>query len=96
MTSFDEIRAQFPILERDVHGKPLVYLDSAASAQKPLSVLKAMDDVYRGHYANVHRGLHMLSEESTDAYESTRAKVASLINAPSPDEVVFTSGRPCR
>lgn len=92
MTSFDEIRAQFPILERDVHGKPLVYLDSAASAQKPLSVLKAMDDVYRGYYANVHRGLHMLSEESTDAYEATRAKVASLINAPSPDEVVFTSG----
>jgi len=92
MTSFDEIRAQFPILERDVHGKPLVYLDSAASAQKPLSVLKAMDDVYRGYYANVHRGLHMLSEESTDAYEATRAKVASLISAPSPDEVVFTSG----
>ena len=92
MTSFDEIRAQFPILERDVHGKPLVYLDSAASAQKPLSVLKAMDDVYRVYYANVHRGLHMLSEESTDAYEATRAKVASLINAPSPDEVVFTSG----
>ena len=92
MTSFDEMRAQFPILSREVHGKPLVYLDSAASAQKPLSVLKAMDDVYQGHYANVHRGLHMLSEESTDAYEATRGKVASLINAPSPEEVVFTSG----
>ena len=92
MTSFDAVRSQFPILNREVHGKPLIYLDSAASSQKPQSVLDAMDNVYQHHYANVHRGLHMLSEESTDAYEATRKKVQGLINAPSKDEVVFTSG----
>lgn len=86
------IRDDFPILSRQVHGHPLVYLDSAASAQKPDHVINAMMDVYRGHYANVHRGLHVLSEESTDAYEATRKKVAGLINAPSADEVVLTSG----
>jgi cysteine desulfurase/selenocysteine lyase len=89
----DHIRAQFPILERKIHdGKDLVYLDSAASAQKPRCVLDAMSHVYETHYANVHRGLHKLSEESTEAYENTRGKVAGLINAPSPDEIVLTSG----
>lgn len=86
------IRDEFPILGREIHGKPLVYLDSAASAQKPRAVLDAMMDCQTGHYANVHRGLHTLSEEATDAYEATRQKVADLINAPSPDEVVFTAG----
>ena len=86
------IRDHFPILDREVHGHKLVFLDSAASAQKPREVLDAMNDCLTGHYANVHRGLHQLSEEATDAYENTRAKVAGLINAPSPDEVVFTSG----
>lgn len=86
------IRDDFPILSREVHGQPLVYLDSAASAQKPEYVINAMTDVYYGHYANVHRGLHVLSEESTDAYERTRQKVAGLINAPSADEVILTSG----
>ena len=86
------IRDHFPILDREVHGHKLVFLDSAASAQKPREVLDAMNDCLTGHYANVHRGLHQLSEEATDAYENTRAKFAGLINAPSPDEVVFTSG----
>lgn len=92
MKSFDEIRQQFPILNQEVHGQPLAYLDSAASSQKPQSVLNAIEAAYSETYANVHRGLHYLSEASTDAYESTRAKVAGLINAPSPDEVIFTSG----
>ncbi|MGC6484138.1 MAG: cysteine desulfurase [Candidatus Puniceispirillales bacterium] len=88
----DHIRSQFPILNREVHGQKLTFLDSAASAQKPRQVLDAMNHVHETHYANVHRGLHMLSEESTDAYEAVRGKVAGLINAPSSDEVVFTSG----
>jgi cysteine desulfurase/selenocysteine lyase len=75
-----------------VHGKPLVYLDSAASAQKPQCVLDALSSAYSETYANVHRGLHYLSEASTDAYEAVRGKVASLINATDPAEVVFTSG----
>ena len=92
MTSLDAIRDQFPILNRAVHDQPLVFLDSAASSQKPQCVLDAMSHVYAHHYANVHRGLHKLSEESTDAYEATRGKVKALINAPSAQEVVFTSG----
>jgi len=86
------IRDDFPILSREVHGYPLVYLDSAASAQKPAYVINAMTEVYEEYYANVHRGLHVLSEQSTDAYEATRNKVAGLINAPSADEVILTSG----
>ena len=91
-TDLDHIRDRFPILTREVHGNPLVFLDSAASAQKPVEVLNAMRHVHEHHYANVHRGLHALSEESTDAYEAVRGKVAGLINAPSHEEVVFTSG----
>ncbi|MBL8557530.1 MAG: cysteine desulfurase [Hyphomonadaceae bacterium] len=92
--SFDvaAARASFPILSRAVHGKPLVYLDSAASAQKPQAVIDAMTALMRGAYANVHRGLHALANESTDVYESARASVARFINAPSPDTVVFTKG----
>ena len=83
------IQADFPILKRQVHGKRLVYLDSAASAQKPQSVLDAMDRTYRESYANVHRGVYTIAEESTAAYEGARAKVAGLLNAPT-DEIVFT------
>jgi cysteine desulfurase/selenocysteine lyase len=91
--TLEQVRSEFPILDREIHdGQPLVYLDSAASAQKPKVVLDAMNTAYTGYYANVHRGLHKLSEESTDAYEAVRAKVASLINAPSPEEVIFTPG----
>ncbi len=87
----EAIRAQFPILQETVHGKPLVFLDSAASAMKPNAVIDAMADTMRTQYANVHRGLHWMSERTTDAYEGTRDAVARLLNAPSRDEIVFTA-----
>ncbi|MBI1187280.1 MAG: SufS family cysteine desulfurase [Alphaproteobacteria bacterium] len=86
------VRAHFPILSRQVHGKPLVYLDSAASAQKPEAVIDAMAGAMRTSYANVHRGIHALANETTQAYEAARAKAARLINAPSPETIVFTKG----
>jgi len=85
----EAIRAQFPILQRTVHGKPLIYLDSAASAQKPDAVLDAMMGLARTSYANVHRGLHTLANETTEAYEKARETVAKFINA-EPTEVVWT------
>jgi len=88
----DKIRADFPILSRQVNGKPLVYLDSAASAQKPNQVIEALVSAYQDTYSNVHRGLHFLSEASTDAYESVRGKVARFIGAASGDEIVLTAG----
>lgn len=94
MTAFDiaAIRAQFPILKRRVNGHPLVYLDNAASAQKPDAVIDAMSDAMRHSYANVHRGIHTLANETTQAYESARESVRRLINAETVDQVVFTSG----
>ncbi len=87
----DAIRKDFPILQRVLHdGKPLVYLDSAATSQKPRQVLDAMNAYYEQHNANVHRGVHTLAEEATALYEGARDKVASFINAPSRDEVIFT------
>ena len=87
----EAVRTDFPILERRVHGKPLVYLDSAASAQKPKAVIEAMTHAMEHSYANVHRGLHTLANETTEAYEGARRKVAGFIGA-SPDEIVFTKG----
>ena len=87
-----KVRADFPILAREVHGKPLVYLDSAASAQKPRQVIDALNRVYSHEYANVHRGAYYLSETATAAYEAAREKVRGFINAPSIKEVVFTKG----
>ena len=84
-------RAQFPILKRPVNGKPLIYLDSAASAQKPRAVIEAMTAVMEGSYSNVHRGLHTLANETTDAYEAARRSVAKFINA-GEHEIVFTKG----
>jgi len=84
------IRADFPILSQTVRGKPLVFLDSAASAQKPRPVIDAMVQAMETQYANVHRGLHWMSERTTDAYEGTRDAVAWLLNAPSREEIVFT------
>ncbi len=84
------IREDFPILSQRVHGKPLVFLDSAASAQKPRAVIDAMVHAMERQYANVHRGLHWMSERTSDSYEGVRDKVAALLNAPSRDEVVFT------
>ena len=87
----EAIRAQFPILSRTVNGKPLVYLDNAASAQKPRAVIDAMVAVMEGGYANVHRGLHTLSNEATDAYEKARKSVTRFLNADE-GEIVFTKG----
>ena len=84
------LRADFPILSQSVRGKPLVFLDSAASAMKPNVVIDAMAEAMRTQYANVHRGLHWMSERTTEAYEGTRDLVAALLNAPSRDEIVFT------
>jgi cysteine desulfurase/selenocysteine lyase len=88
--SFKDIRKDFPILERQVHGKPLVYLDSAASSQKPLSVIEAMNTYYRTYNANVHRGVYAISEEATAAMEKARVKVARFINARQSKQVIFT------
>lgn len=86
----ERVREDFPILSRLVHGKKLVYLDSAASAQKPRAVIEAMSRFYEEDYANIHRGVHYLSQRATDAFESARAKVARFINAEKADEIVFT------
>ncbi|MEH6663527.1 MAG: SufS family cysteine desulfurase [Brevundimonas sp.] len=85
-------RAQFPILSRTVNGRPLVYLDSAASAQKPKAVIDAMSDAMAGSYANVHRGLHTLANETTEAFEGARATVARFLNAEAASNIVFTKG----
>ena len=89
-TDFAALREDFPILRQKVHGKDLVFLDSAASAQKPRAVIDAMVHVMEAQYANVHRGLHYMSEKTSDAYEAVRDKIAVFINAGSRDEIVFT------
>lgn len=86
----EAVRADFPILARQVHGKPLVYLDNGASAQKPKAVIDAISHAYSHEYANVHRGLHFLSNAATDAYEKARETVRRFLNAPSADNIVFT------
>ncbi|MEO6798157.1 MAG: cysteine desulfurase [Candidatus Dormibacter sp.] len=86
----ETVRGDFPILTRQVNGKPLIYLDSAATSQKPSAVIDAMDDYYRRYNANPHRGVYVLSEEATAGYEGARARVATFINAASPKEVIFT------
>ncbi len=92
LTAYDveAIRRDFPILSREIHGKPLVYLDNGASAQKPQSVIDAVTHAYSNEYANVHRGLHFLSNAATDAYEKSRETVRRFLNAGSVDEIVFT------
>ena len=87
-----EIRRDFPILSREVNGKPLVYLDNGASAQKPQVVIDAVTRGYAEDYANVHRGLHYLSNLSTEKYEGTRGIIARFLGAKDEDEIVFTSG----
>jgi len=91
-TAYDiaRIRADFPILATQVYGKPLVYLDNAASAQKPKAVLDRLHEAYTAQYANVHRGLHYLANEATEAYEEAREKVAAFVNARRKEEIVFT------
>jgi cysteine desulfurase / selenocysteine lyase len=87
----DAVREQFPVLSRQINGRPLVYLDNAASAQKPRAVIKAMTDVMEGGYANVHRGLHTLANETTEAYEKARRSVTRFLGADE-GEIVFTKG----
>ncbi|MFM9864523.1 MAG: aminotransferase class V-fold PLP-dependent enzyme, partial [Micropepsaceae bacterium] len=86
------VREDFSILQTQVNGKPLVYLDNAASAQKPTTVIETMTQLMHSSYANVHRGLHALSTAATEAYEGAREKVRAFINAPSADQVIFTGG----
>jgi len=92
--SFDveKIRAEFPILTREIHGKPLAYLDNAASAQKPLAVTEAMRECFEHSYANVHRGLHTMANETTEKFEAARGAVAQFLGAAEANEIVFTKG----
>ncbi len=92
MYDVSKIRADFPILQRQVYGKPLVYLDNAATTQKPLCVLDAMRDEYLNVNANVHRGVHYLSQQATDLHEAARERVCQFINAGKTEEIVFTRG----
>ena len=85
-------RAQFPILSRQVNGRPLVYLDNGASAQKPQVVIDAVTRAYSQEYANVHRGLHYLSNQATDRYEAVRGTIQRFLGAAHEDEILFTSG----
>ena len=85
----ERIRADFPILQRTVNGKPLAYLDNAATAQKPAAVIDAIAEYYRDSNANIHRGVHRLSIEATEAYERARGKVQRFLGATRPEEVVF-------
>ena len=92
MYDINKVRADFPILSREVYGKPLVYLDNAATTQKPLCVLDAMRDEYLNVNANVHRGVHYLSQQATDLHEAAREKVSQFINAKKIEEIIFTRG----
>ncbi len=90
MFDANKVREDFPVLKREVRGKPLVYLDSAATSQKPVQVIRALTDYYENYNSNIHRGIHTLSEEATAAYEDARKKAADFIGASSTEEVIFT------
>ena len=84
------LRGDFPILKRRINNKPLIYFDSAATSQKPLSVINSISDYYLNHNANIHRGVHTLAEEATGLYETAREKIAKFINAKYASEIVYT------
>ena len=86
------MKHEFPIFSRTIHGKPLTYLDNAASTQKPRAVIEAMDDCYRHHYSNIHRGVHYLSQQLSARYDAVRAQVARFVNASRAEEIIFTKG----
>ncbi|MEM8656853.1 MAG: aminotransferase class V-fold PLP-dependent enzyme, partial [Pseudomonadota bacterium] len=92
MYDVTKVRKDFPILSRKVHDKPLVYLDNGASAQKPQAVIDAVTRAYGEEYANVHRGLHYLSNLATENYEAVRGKIQSFLGAEHEDEIIFTTG----
>src|ERR1700679_291877 len=87
-----KFRKDFPILNQQVHGKPLVYLDNAATTQKPLSVSETEDRYYREYNANIHRGVHLLSQQATKAYEDARVKIQKFLNAAQSSEIIYTRG----
>jgi cysteine desulfurase/selenocysteine lyase len=92
MFDVQKIRAQFPILSQSVNGKPLVYFDNGATSQKPQVVIDSIVDYYSNYNANIHRGVHTLSQLATDAYEQARFKIQKHFNAKQPYEIIFTSG----
>ena len=92
MLDIEKIREEFPILHREVYGRPLVYLDSGATAQKPRQVIDTIDDLYRGLNSNIHRGVHYLSEQATELYEAARERIAAFVGAAEKEEIVFTAG----
>ena len=92
MFDVEKIRGEFPILGREVYGKPLVYLDNGATAQKPLAVIETIDYLNRELNANIHRGVHYLSEEATTLYEASRERIRAFIGAAEKEEVIFTAG----
>ncbi len=92
LSKAEKVRGDFPLLKRSFHGKPVVYLDSGASSLKPTAVIKAEEDFYSNHYANVHRGIYQLSEEATDLFEGAREKVAKFLGAPESREMIWTRG----
>src|SRR5215467_11449704 len=92
MSDLSSLRADFPILDQKVHGRPLIYFDNAATTQKPGQVLDALNHYYRHDNANVHRGIHELSNRATAAFEAARARAAQFINARTADEIIFTRG----
>lgn len=92
MINIQDIRKDFPILHRTIHNKPLVYLDNGATTQKPIQVIEAESDIYCNLNANIHRGVHYLSEQCTELYESARRTVQNFMNAEAPEEIIFTSG----
>src|SRR5215467_10613660 len=92
MVDWSKFRDDFPILDQEVHGRPLIYFDNAATTQKPRAVIEALRNYYEHDNANVHRGIHELSNRATAAFEAARARAAKFINARSSDEIVFTRG----
>lgn len=88
----ERIRGQFPVLKEEINGRPLIYFDNAATTQKPLAVLKALEDYYYHQNSNIHRGVHALAERATTAFEETRSRVQTFINAPEKEEIIFTKG----
>ena len=92
MIDFAALRKEFPILDQEVHGKPLVYLDNAATTQKPQAVIDAIVHYYGRINSNVHRGVHTLSQRATDAFEATRGKLQKLVNAAHEHEIIYTTG----
>src|SRR5690606_5281259 len=90
--NINHIRSQFPVLHQEVNGKPLVYLDNAATTQKPKSVIDALSNYYQKDNSNIHRGAHTLAARATDYFEKTRLMVQEFINAREPEEIIFTKG----